>query len=79
VKDLGSGTVPMEFWIETSEGPKQVLGGEIDFVSDNREVMLLLPPRRQGSWLIQSVRVIESMNSLPEPAATHGTGRSGGE
>ena len=43
----------------------QVLGGEIDFTADNREVMILLPPRRAGSWIIQSLRVIESMNTPP--------------
>lgn len=67
VKEIGKGTVPMEFWIETGEGPKLVLGGEIDFTADTREVMILLPPRRAGSWVIQSVRVSESMNT-PTPA-----------
>ncbi|HEY5550958.1 MAG TPA: hypothetical protein VIK52_03660 [Opitutaceae bacterium] len=68
VKELGRGTVPMEFWIETAEGSKLVLGGEIDFTADNREVMILLPPRRAGSWIIQSVRVSESMNTPPTAA-----------
>jgi len=65
VSVLGRGTVPMEFWIETYEGSKLVLGGEIDFTADNREVMILLPPRRAGSWIIQSVRISESMNTPP--------------
>jgi hypothetical protein len=63
VKEFGKGTVPMEFWIETGEGPKLVLSGEIDFTADTREVMILLPPRRTGSWIIQSVRISESMNT----------------
>jgi hypothetical protein len=75
VKELGRGIVPMEFWIETSEGSKLVLGGEIDFTADNREVMILLPPRRAGSWIIQSVRISESMNTPPTPTATRGAGR----
>lgn len=74
VKELGKGTIPMEFWIETTGGSKMVLGGEIDFIADNREVMVLLPPRRKGSWLIQCVRVPESMNT-PAPAATRAAGR----
>jgi hypothetical protein len=65
VKEIGKGSVPMEFWIETGEGPKLVLGGEIDFTADTREVMILLPPRRAGSWIIQSVRISESMNTPP--------------
>lgn len=67
VKEPGRGTVPMEFWIDTSEGSKLVLGGEIDFTAGNREMMILLPPRRAGSWIIQSVRVSESMNTPPAP------------
>ena len=67
VKELGSGTIPMEFWIETPEGSKMVLGGQIDFAADNREVMVLLPPRRKGSWLIQCIRVIESMDTPTAP------------
>ncbi|HUG10791.1 MAG TPA: hypothetical protein VMM36_07245 [Opitutaceae bacterium] len=65
VNEFGKGTVPMEFWVETGEGPKLVLGGEIDFTADTREVMILLPPRRAGSWIIQSVRVAESLNKPP--------------
>lgn len=65
VKALGRGTLPVEFWIETAGGAKLVLGGEMDFTTDTREVMILLPPRRAGSWIIQSVRIIESMNTPP--------------
>jgi hypothetical protein len=53
------------FAVETSDGPKVVFENDLSFDGEHRVILMLSPPRREGSIRIQAYNIAEYLETTP--------------